>query len=187
MNDSDFELLCWFSGFPGGSDGKESACTEGNLCLTPVRMILWRRAWQPPLVILPGESHGQKNLVGYSPWAHKELDMTERLSTAQMTFTLTVRKELSFTPKFRAFTLLFCFWSYKKFILWNSVRTGNFFCLIVTLCLLNILQGISTKNYFRWTSAVRSYLKKTFPQNSMQNLSKKEYNDNRFCNKYHFT
>ena len=28
---------------------------------------------------LPGESHGQRNLVGYSPWAHKELDVTERL------------------------------------------------------------------------------------------------------------
>ena len=27
--------------------------------------------------ILPGESHGQKSLAGYSPWGHKELDMTE--------------------------------------------------------------------------------------------------------------
>ena len=32
-----------------------------------VRKIPWRRAWQPTLVFLPGESHGQRSLVGYSP------------------------------------------------------------------------------------------------------------------------
>ena len=37
----------------------------------------WRRAWQPTLVFLPGESHGQRSLVGYSPWGHKESDTTE--------------------------------------------------------------------------------------------------------------
>ena len=33
--------------------------------------------WKPTPVFLPGESHGQKNLVGYNPQAHKELNMTE--------------------------------------------------------------------------------------------------------------
>ena len=42
-----------------------------------VRKIPWRRAWQPTPVFLPGESQGQKSLVGYSSWGHKELDMTE--------------------------------------------------------------------------------------------------------------
>ena len=37
----------------------------------------WRRESQPTPVFLPGESHGQRNLVGFSPWARKELDMTE--------------------------------------------------------------------------------------------------------------
>ena len=37
----------------------------------------WRRAWQPTPVFLPGKSHRQRSLVGYSPWGHKELDMTE--------------------------------------------------------------------------------------------------------------
>ena len=41
----------------------------------------WRKAWQPTPVFLSGESHGQRSLVGYSPWGHKESDMTERLST----------------------------------------------------------------------------------------------------------
>ena len=34
-------------------------------------------AWQPTPVFLPGESHGQRTLAGYSPWAYKELDTTE--------------------------------------------------------------------------------------------------------------
>ena len=37
----------------------------------------WRRKWQPTPVFLPGESHGQGSLVGYSPWRHKESDMAE--------------------------------------------------------------------------------------------------------------
>ena len=41
----------------------------------------WRREWQPTLVFLPGELHGQRSLVDYSPVGHKELDMTEQLST----------------------------------------------------------------------------------------------------------
>ena len=36
----------------------------------------WRRKWQLTPGFLPGESHGQRSLVGYSPWAHKESDMT---------------------------------------------------------------------------------------------------------------
>ena len=43
--------------------------------------IPWRRAWQPTPVFLPGESPGKRNLVGYSPWGHKESDTTEQLST----------------------------------------------------------------------------------------------------------
>ena len=41
-----------------------------------VRKISWRRKWQPTPVFLPGKFHGQRNLEGYSPWGHKELDMT---------------------------------------------------------------------------------------------------------------
>ena len=42
--------------------------------------ILWRRSWQPTQSFLPGDSPGQRSLEGSSPWGHKELDMTERLS-----------------------------------------------------------------------------------------------------------
>ena len=42
-----------------------------------VRKIPWRRGWQLPPVFLPGESHGQRGLAGYSPWGRKEPETTE--------------------------------------------------------------------------------------------------------------
>ena len=39
----------------------------------------WRRKWQPTPVFLPGKSYGQKSSAGYSPWRHKNLDMTEHM------------------------------------------------------------------------------------------------------------
>ena len=42
-----------------------------------VRKVLWRRAWQPTPVFLPGESRGQRSLAGYSPGGQKESDTTE--------------------------------------------------------------------------------------------------------------
>ena len=44
-----------------------------------VRKIPWTRAWQPIPVFLPGEFHGLKSLMSYSPWGHKDSDMTEQL------------------------------------------------------------------------------------------------------------
>ena len=44
-----------------------------------VSKIPWRRTWQPTPVLLPGKSHRQRSVVGYSPWGCKESDMTEWL------------------------------------------------------------------------------------------------------------
>ena len=49
-----------------------------------VRKISWKRAWQPTPVFLPGESHGQRSLVGFGPWRHKESDTLKWLSTWKM-------------------------------------------------------------------------------------------------------
>ena len=69
-----------WKGFPGGSNGKECACNAGDLGSIP------------GLGRSPGEGNGsplqysclkkpiERSLAGYSPWAHKELDTTERLS-----------------------------------------------------------------------------------------------------------
>ena len=43
--------------------------------------ISWRRKWQPNPVFSPGKFHGLRSLVGYSPWGHKESDMTEHAHT----------------------------------------------------------------------------------------------------------
>ena len=60
--------------------GKVSACNRGDPGFDSwVRKIPWRRKWQPTLVLLPGEFHGLRSLVGYSPWSCKESDTTERL------------------------------------------------------------------------------------------------------------
>ena len=42
--------------------------------------LVWRKKWQPTPVFLPGKSHEQKSLEGYSPWGHKEFDTTEQLN-----------------------------------------------------------------------------------------------------------
>ena len=55
-----------------------------------VGKIPWRRKWQPTPVFLPGKFHGQKSLAGYSPWGHKDSDMTE-----QLTHTYICRKKQS--------------------------------------------------------------------------------------------
>ena len=58
---------------------KESACQCRRPGFHPwVGKIPWRREWQPTPVFWPGESHGQRSLVGYSPRGHKESDMTEQ-------------------------------------------------------------------------------------------------------------
>ena len=49
------------------------------MSVLPPSSHLWRRKWQPTPVLLPGESHGRRSLVGYSPWGLREPDMTERL------------------------------------------------------------------------------------------------------------
>ena len=72
--------LQYILGFPGGSDGKESACNTGDMGLVP--------GWGRP----SGEGHGNplpysclgnpmdRSLVGCSSWGHKELDTTEQLT-----------------------------------------------------------------------------------------------------------
>ena len=53
------------TGFPNGSSGKESACNAGD---SKDRFTPWKRKWQTTPVFLPGESHRQRSLVGYSFW-----------------------------------------------------------------------------------------------------------------------
>ena len=66
-------LEAW--GFPGSSDGKESASQcrrQRKHRLDPwVGKIPWRRKWQPTPIFLPEKSQGQRILTGYRPWGHR--------------------------------------------------------------------------------------------------------------------
>ena len=64
-------------GFPGGSDGKESACSAGDPGLIPGSVRSPGKGNGNPLRILAGKSHGWGSLTGDSPWGHKESDTTE--------------------------------------------------------------------------------------------------------------
>ena len=79
--------ICWdllyMRGFPGGSDGKESACNAGDPDSIP-------GLEQLTPVFLPGETHGQKSLANYSPWGHKMPNTAEWL-THTHTHTLCIR------------------------------------------------------------------------------------------------
>ena len=76
------------SSLPGGTSGKEPSrqCRRcKRLSFNPwVGKIPWRRVWQPTPVFLPGESHGQRSLLGYSPWSHKEWAMTQKHHLAEV-------------------------------------------------------------------------------------------------------
>ena len=69
-------------GFPGGSDGKESTCNVGDLGSIPGLGRYPGGGHGNPLQFSCLENpQGQRNLAGYNPWGHKELNVTERLST----------------------------------------------------------------------------------------------------------
>ena len=69
-------------GVSGSTNSKEDSCE----CRRHKRWgfdswvgkIPWRKAWQPTLVFLPGKSHGQRSLAGYSPWGCKASDTMEQ-------------------------------------------------------------------------------------------------------------
>ena len=67
-------LLWWLSGKAYCCQCKRCIRHRFSLC---VGKIPWRRKWQPTPVSFSGKFHGQRNPVGYSPWGHKESNMTE--------------------------------------------------------------------------------------------------------------
>ena len=84
-------MLHMTNGLPRWSSGKETACQCKRLrrrgFSAQAGKILWNRKWQPTPVFLPGESHGQRSLLGYSPWGCKQLDMTKHTHSHTHTHT----------------------------------------------------------------------------------------------------
>ena len=70
--------------FPGDSDGKESACNAGDQgSISGLGRSPGGGLGNPHQYSCLENPYGQRSLAGYNPWDHKELDTTERLSTAQ--------------------------------------------------------------------------------------------------------
>ena len=93
--------------FPGGSDCKESAYNAGGPGSIPELGRSFGEGNGYPPVFLPGEFHGQRSLVGYSPWGHQESDMTEWLS---------FKEDKNWVDFWRE---LLCFWKNKRDSQWE--------------------------------------------------------------------
>ena len=102
-----------FLGFPGGSDGKESACNVGDLGLIPK---LGRSPWGGDGNLLQysylENACGQGSLAGYSPWDCKEHDTAEWLSTAQFIYNTVLVSVVQKNESVNIHPLLFRLFSY---------------------------------------------------------------------------
>ena len=91
------------TGLPRSLSGKESACQCRKCKFDPwVGKIPWRRKWLPAPVFLPGKSHGQRSLAGYSPrdlkrvghnWASLVAQTVKRLPAMWETWVLFLGQE----------------------------------------------------------------------------------------------
>ena len=76
------KLFDIYIGLPCNSEGEVSACNSGEPGWSPglgTSLENCRREWQSTPVFLPGESHHQRTVAGYSPWGRKESEMIEQL------------------------------------------------------------------------------------------------------------
>ena len=90
---------------------KTSFWNAGDLSLIPgLGRSPGEGKWQPTPILLLGESHGGRSLVGYSPWGRKELDTTERL-------------HFQFLILFESLTL----WLFQNFLFWNCYFLSYFY------------------------------------------------------------
>ena len=91
-------------GLPKWFSGKEPTCQCRRCRFDPwIRKIPWRRKWQPTPVFLPGKSHEQRTLTGYSLRGRIQWDMTKQLSTHTDT-PLYLQETLTSSPKASNFT-----------------------------------------------------------------------------------
>ena len=109
--------------FPGGSDGKEWACNVETQVQPLGQEDPLEKGWQSTPVFLPGEFHGQRSLVGYSPWGSKETDTAERLiHTHTQRNTQSCNKHFLFLCSFISYISFKPQQTYKKCSQVNGIR-----------------------------------------------------------------
>ena len=83
---------------PPHSECREPELSPRSAAIKSSHATTWRRKWQPTPVCWPGESHGQRSLVGYSPGGHRESDTPERLKEKKMLQLKTPNINISILP-----------------------------------------------------------------------------------------
>ena len=139
--------ICWVPRWLSGKGSARKCRRVKRLGFTSwVRKIPWRRKWQPTPVFLPGKSHGQRSLIGYSPWGHKQSDTTERLHFHFLPFVFRYflcqrNRHTAVVPKknrtfFKQLHLWFvCFFAFCQFTLmipWGDQRLQRGVFLTIT-------------------------------------------------------
>ena len=125
-------------GLPWWLRDKKFACSCRRFGFDPwLVKIPWKRKWQPTPVFLPGKSHGQRSLVGYSPWDCKSWtwlsDWTTTATTKGLSHSLTcggvdVTSHITHMP--------LAFKPVSPSVLCSHLRTSNF-----CWCRIFLLQG----------------------------------------------
>ena len=131
-----FNILVLLTGFPGGSEGKASACNAGD----PGGKIPWRRKWQPTPVILPGKSHGWRSLVGYSPCGRKPSNFTFTFFHSISSFSLLLY--LSWWPRLVIFDVTIVITS--RALLTTPISEGKQVTNVCVPPFLSIFSGLPT-------------------------------------------
>ena len=88
-------------GFPGGASGKEPTCQCRRR-----KILIPGSGRSPGRAFLPGESHGQRSLVGYTPWGHKESDTTRQLMLSNTCWSLMAEYTKKQCVKYLIYNLL---------------------------------------------------------------------------------
>ena len=119
-----------------------------------VRMIPWRRAWQPTVEFLLGESQGQRSLVDYSPWGSKRVrhdwatkQQQKKPEALRMTMAVSLREGQVIQSGWEFSTLKplkeypggdfrkqfdKCFWSWRKHSNWRKSQSGKLLVVLRT-------------------------------------------------------
>ena len=113
--------------------------------------ILWRWEWQPSPVLLPGESHGRRSLLGYSPWGCR-VRLTEQLSTCtepwgmrRQTWGLPGSLKLLWWPRETRIKAIVDFYP-KVCLQWTSVDWRQSFNFLTT-----VLESLCILNFYFWS------------------------------------
>ena len=143
---------------PGQCSDKESACQckwHKRCGFDPwAGKIPWRRKRQPTPVLLPGKSHGQRNLGGYSPWSGQESDTTDHAPTPGY---LPYQQEISLPILLKGIKFIICSNHTQSHLLitaltWNRDKCSSIETQVNNFCAVSYNEMLHNNNKKEWTT-----------------------------------